>query len=223
MIIKKYAGKRWVQHEMRDSIAAVDDLLASSNKGGSLGINAADLILVLQGKVYQDYACNAVHGHISRSSLATIRHSVRSRVLELTLELEKAVPDAGLISLGVTSVPSAPSAAVATQIAQQIIYGNYTSIAATGQASVTVAVTPSDTKSLAAFLANAGMEPADAKELAAIASSERPDSDAEPMGPKARTWVLENLKKAASGTWKMGLTVATDVIKEALLKFYDLK
>lgn len=223
MLIEKYAGKKWVQHEMRESIAAVDDLLASSDKGGSLGINAADLILVLQGKVYADYACNAVNGRISRSSLAAIRHSVRSRVLELTLELEKSVPDAGAVSLGVATVPSAPSAAAATQIAQQIIYGNFTSIAATGQASVTVAVAPSDTKSLAAFLANAGMDAADAKELAAIAGSERPDSDAEPMGPKVRTWVLENLKKAASGTWKMGLTVATDVIKEALLKFYDLK
>ena len=59
--------------------------------------------------------------------------------------------------------------------------------------------------------------------LAAIAASEKPDSDAEPMGPKARKWLLENLKKAASGTWKMGLTVATDVVKEALLKYYGLK
>jgi hypothetical protein len=43
------------------------------------------------------------------------------------------------------------------------------------------------------------------------------------MGPKAQKWVLENLGKAALGTWKMGLTVATDVIKEALLKYYGLK
>ena len=41
--------------------------------------------------------------------------------------------------------------------------------------------------------------------------------------PEARKWLLDNLKKAASGTWKMGLTVATDVIKEALLKYYGLK
>ena len=43
------------------------------------------------------------------------------------------------------------------------------------------------------------------------------------MGPKVRSWIVENLKKAANGTWKMGVSVATDVIKEALLKFYDLK
>lgn len=49
-LIEKFAGKSWVRYEMRQSIAAVDDLLGSSAKGGSLGINAANLILLLQGK-----------------------------------------------------------------------------------------------------------------------------------------------------------------------------
>jgi hypothetical protein len=43
------------------------------------------------------------------------------------------------------------------------------------------------------------------------------------MGPKVKEWLLGNLKKAGSGVWKVGLAVATDVIKEALLKFYGLK
>jgi hypothetical protein len=223
-LIEKIAGKRWVRHEVRESIAAIDDLLASSEKGGDLGLNAADLILMLQGKVYADYACNAVNGRISRSSLAAIRHSVQSRVLELTLELEKLVPDAAKVVVGPPVIPSGPSAAAATQITQQIIYGNVTSIAATGDGAVfQIAVAPHDSSSLSSFLVESGMDEADARELAAIAASETPESAAEPMGPKVRNWVLENLKKAASGTWKMGLSVATDVIKEALLKYYGLK
>jgi hypothetical protein len=63
----------------------------------------------------------------------------------------------------------------------------------------------------------------DAQELARLAASEKPDSSAEPMGPRVRSWFVENLKKAASGTWKMGVAVATDVVKEALLKYYGLK
>jgi hypothetical protein len=43
------------------------------------------------------------------------------------------------------------------------------------------------------------------------------------MGPRVRDWLLDNLKKAATGTWKMGVAVATDVVKEALLKYYGLK
>ena len=214
-LIEKFAGKHWVRHEMRESIAAVDDLLGTSEKGGDLGLNAADLILLLQGKVYPDYACNSVNGRISRSSLASIRHSVRSRVLELTLELEKSVPDAAAVSVGPSVLPSGPSAAAATQIAQQIIYGNFTSIAATGDGTtIQIAVTPNDAKSLAQFLSQSGMDHCDARELATLASSEKPDSNTEPMGPKVRGWLLENLKKAASGTWKMGLTVATAALKK---------
>jgi len=223
-LVKKFAGEHWVRYGMRESIAAVDDLLANADDGGHLGIDAADLILLLQGKVYEDYACNSVTGRIARSSLASIRHAVRSRVLELTIELEKSVPDAAAVATGPAVLPSAPSAAAATQIAQQIIYGNFTSIAATGNgATIQVAVAPHDAGSLAQFLTGSGMVEEDAQELARLAASEKPESIEEPMGPQVRNWLVENLKKAASGTWKMGVAVATDVIKEALLKYYGLK
>lgn len=84
-LVKRFAGEHWVRHEMWESIAAVDDLLATAEDGGNLRINAADLILLLQGTAYPDYACNSVTGSFARSSLASIRHAARSRVLELTL------------------------------------------------------------------------------------------------------------------------------------------
>jgi hypothetical protein len=223
-LVKKFAGEHWVRYGMRECITAVDDLLANAEDGGHLGIDAADLILMLQGKVYADYACNSVTGRIPRSSLASIRHAVRSRVLELTLELEKSVPDASAVTIGPAALPSAPSAAAATQIAQQIIYGNFTSIAATGDGStIQFAVVPHDSKSFAQFLIDSGMMEEDAQELARLAASEKPVSNEEPMGPQVSNWLVENLKKAASGTWKMGVAVASDVVKEALLRYYGLK
>lgn len=223
-LVEKFAGEHWVRYGMRESIAAVDDLLANAETGGQLCINAADLILILQGKVYEDYACNSVTGSVARSSLAAIRHAVRSRVLELTIELEKSVPGAAAVAIGPAALPSFPSAAAATQIAQQIIYGNFTSIAATGErATIQVAVAPHDGRSLAQFLTTSGMAAEDAQELARLAASEEPESQEEPMGPEVRNWLVENLKKAAAGTWKMGVSVATDVIKEALFKYYGLK
>lgn len=223
-LVKEFAGDHWVRYGMRESIAAVDDLLASAKNGGHLGINAADLILMLQGKVYAEYACNSVTGSIARSSLASIRHAVRSRVLELTIGLEKSVPDAAAVATGPATLPSLPSAAAATQIAQQIIYGNFTSISATGDgATIQVAVAPHDARSLAQFLTGSGMAEQDAQELARLAASEEPVSNEEPMGPQVRNWLLENLKKATVGTWKMGVSVAMDVVKEGLLKYYGLK
>lgn len=180
--------------------------------------------LLLQGKVHPDYACNEVTGAISRASLAEIRHPVRSRVLELTVELEKSIPEASAVELGKVNPSSNKNSAVATQIAQQIICGNVTSISATGDgARINVAVGEGDVNGLIQFLVQSGLPETDARQLGQIVASEEPESRAEPMGTKARKWLVDNLKKAADGTWKMGVAVATDVIQEVLLKYYRLK
>ncbi|WP_131721596.1 hypothetical protein [Xanthomonas sp. NCPPB 1128] len=222
-LIEKFASKRWTHYEMRSSIAAVDDLLSGSNDAGVFTIEASNLMLMLQGKVYPEYACNAVNGAIARGSVAAIRHAVLSRILELTLELERSVPEASDVLVGKASELPVNSAHVTTQIAQQIIYGNVTTVSAGTGSNVVVNVVEGDLSTLAAFLTHAGISKADAEELARLAASEEPESVAEPMGPKVREWLGRNLKKAASGAWKVGLAVGTDLIKEALLKYYGLK
>jgi len=223
-LIEKFAGQRWTKFEFRKSVAAVDDLLATSSKGDeSLTSNAADLILLLQGKVYEDYACNSVTGTISRASLVELRHSVRNRVLKLTIELEKAIPEAAAIAIGGGDISSIKNSATASQISQQIIYGNVTSISASGDARVNVAIGQMDLPGLVEFLIKNGIAEGDARQLGDLMASEEPDSAKEPLGKKAAAWLAENLKKAANGTWKIGVSVATEVIKEAALKYYGLK
>lgn len=222
-LIEKFAGRSWTHYEMRQSIAAVDELLSNSKESGTLTIEAANLILLLQGKVYADYACNAVTGTISRAALATIRHAVLNRILELTLEIEKSVPGAADVSLGDSVTLSGNASGVTTQITQQIIYGNYTAVSAQSGATVSISIDTGNKESLFQYLAQVGISPDDARDLAELASTEKPESTAEPMGPKVKDWLLKNLRKAGSGTWKVGLAVATDVIKEALLKYYGLK
>lgn len=222
-LIEKFASKSWTRYEMRSSIAAVDDLLAGAKESGVYTIEASNLILMLQGKVYPDYACNEITGTIARASIAAIRHAVLSRILELTLEIERSVPEAAEVTAG--KAPALPdnSGSVTTQIAQQIIYGNFTSVSTGANSNVVVNVAERDQSALAAFLADAGISAHDAQELAQLAASEEPESASEPMGPKVREWLGENLKKAAAGTWKVGVTVGTELIKAALLQYYGLK
>ena len=224
-LVQQLAGDRWVNYEVRESIATVDDLLAMPKDSGLIIFNANNLIFRFQGKVYETFACNSVIGSLSRAAFASIRHTVSSRVLELTIELEKSFQDIALVTIDPTAtLPSTINAATVSQITQQIIFGNMTAITSNGDnTAINVSVTPRDTKSLEKFLISSGMTKEDAEELTNLAASESPENATEPMGPKVKHWLVDNLKKAVSGTWKMGLVVATDIIKEALLKYYDLK
>jgi hypothetical protein len=54
-------------------------------------------------------------------------------------------------------------------------------------------------------------------------ASEEPSSTEEPFGNKTKKWIASNLGKAASGTWSVGVSVATKIFTEAALKYYGLR
>lgn len=223
-LVQKYGGDKWVNIEIRESIAAVDALVNSSAEGdGMLGIDASNLILLLQGKVYKDYACNDIQASISRTSLEEIRQTVRSRILELTLELEKEIPASTLVTFGAPKEQEENSSKV-QQISQQIIYGDVNTAVAGGHGSnITVSIGERDTKALIEHLTNTGIPKGEATEIAEIMESEEPLSEEEPFGEKALSWLGTNLQKAAKGTWNIGISLATKVLTEAALKYYGFK
>lgn len=224
-LIEKYAGTKWTQYEMRQSVAAIDDLIASGRDSGNLQINAANLILLLQGNVYEGYACNSVTGTISKAALSELQNAVRARILELTLELEKSIPSAAEITLGPQSeIPATNDAETVTQITQHIIHGNQTNITSSGEgAQFQINVVEKDSASLERALLSAGIAQPDAAEFAEIVASEEGGTKDEPFGAKAKTWIVKNIGKAANGTWKVGVAVATKTLTEAALKYYGLK
>ncbi|MDZ3836672.1 MAG: hypothetical protein U0S49_04765 [Rhodospirillales bacterium] len=220
-LVEKHAGKKWARYEVRQSISSVCELLRMSAEKGSLEIDAANLILLLQGKIYPDYACNSIEASVSRSAIAEIQNSVRSRVLELTLAIDKSIPEAASVSFGVhqhgNTIPEKVQ-----QISQQIIYGNVTTAVA-GSSETQINVEAHDIDGFIRYLCNSGITMKDASDLANIVLSEQPASREEPFGQNAKKWIVENIKKATDGTWKVGIAVATEVIKEGIFKFYGLK
>lgn len=224
-LIRKFAGENWVQIEVRESIAAVEDLLRNSAEGdGGIGIDASNLILLLQGNVYKGYACNEIRGQISPTAVAEIRQAVRSRILELTVQLEKSVPAAAEVKFGAPDASLDANPDRVKQISQQVIYGNVTTAVTGGVgSSISVTVEPGDRQSFIDYLATSGISEDDARELATIVENEKPESAEEPFGTKAKAWLTKNLKKAAEGTWNIGVATATKVISEATLRYYGLK
>jgi hypothetical protein len=220
-LIEKHAGKDWNEHKVRESIASVQEMASSE---GRMGINASNLIILLQGKVYEDFACNSITAEMSTIAPREIVQAVRARILELTIELEKRVPDAVEVTLQkVISSKTPESAATVTQIFNQTVYGNVTHVTATDGAQVTLAITAGDIVSMVGELAKAGLPDDAANEITDIVASEKPQNPDKPLGPRALEWIKKNAPKAASGAWKIGSAVATDLLKEAALKYYGLK
>lgn len=223
-LIEKFAGKQWTKYHVRESIAAIDELLnASSDKSGSLEIDASNLILLLQGKIYPDYACNEIRGTVSRAAFAEIRHSVKNRILELTIQIEKTFPDATKITFGSSKINKKVDSEEINKISNQVIYGNITNITTGDGAQFVISVGKGDNDALIRYLVESGISEEDAKELSEILASEEPAGKDDPFGSRAKKWLLDNLKKATNGTWKVGISVATKVLTEAALNYYGFK
>ena len=222
-LIEEFAGKSWTNYEFRESIAAVDDLVKSSTDSGVVRLDTSNLILLLQGKIYERYTCIDISGTVSRTALSEIQQAVRSRILGLTLELEKSIPAAAHVTFGAPKNQDNNSDKV-QQISQQIIYGDVTTAVAGAYGSTkNLSIGVGDTKSLIEYLEQSGILKADATEIAKIMETENPTNSDEPFGLKAKDWIASNIKKAAQGTWEIGITVATKVLSEAALKYYGLK
>jgi len=223
-LIEKYAGGNWINYEVRDSIAVVDDLIKSyKDNKGELGVDVSNLILYLQGKIYPNYVCNDIQGRIPPSSFVNIQYAVRNKILELTLELEKKIPVSSLVTFGSSNTKDIKPEVI-QQIFQQTIYGNVKTAIAGGHGStINFSIVERDTDSLIKYLIEAGISDDDANEIAKIMEVEEPDSIKEPFGEKAKNWITTNIKKAALGTWKIGISVATEVLSEAAKKYYGLK
>ncbi|PAY06180.1 hypothetical protein CK489_25025 [Bradyrhizobium sp. UFLA03-84] len=179
----------------------------------------------MQGNIYEDYACNSVTGQLSKSLMAEIQNIVRARVLELTIQIEKNLPTASDIVLGPPKAePGEKEKKAVTQITNQIVHGNYTSISNTGQgAQFNLHINSNDAASVAKELEAAGITPDDAQAISKIFASEAPESREEPFGRNAKSWIAKNLSKAVDGTWKVGVSVATQILSEAALRYYGFK
>lgn len=223
-LVDQFGGEGWTRVPCRQSMAELDDLIASATGGeGRLALDSSNLILLLQGNIYPDFTCVDVQGRVSKSALIAIQGAVRSKVLEFTIELERRIPAAALIALGPAPNPPATFAEDTTSITQTIFYGDVTNITNSGAgAQIAVHVQKNDAESFVKSLTAAGIAEEDAKELIEIVKSEDGGTKDEPFGKKAKGWFVDNIKKAANGTWTAGVGVASEVIKQALLKYYGI-
>jgi len=225
-VIDRLAGGSWSKFSVRESISSIDNLIDGGGEGGRFHVNnASNLIGALQGRVYKNYSCIGVTGELSSASLAQIQSIVRTKILDFTIELERSVPAAADIVLESDQRKSSGAADDVTRITQHIINGNVTNINNSGKGNkFNVISHKGDGRAFIEGLVAGGISENDAEELSSIVRSEESSGNqGEPFGPRAQEWIANNIHKAASGIWKVGISVATQLLTEAGMRYYGFK
>lgn len=218
-LVDKFCGEGWTEFRCRQSAASIEATLEDA-KSGSLQINLDNLMLLLQGNVYKDYACVAVWGELPTSTLTDIQNGVRNRVLELSIQLAQDHPLAAMIEGTAVRKPS--EGKLVGNIINATIYGS-ANVAGTANNSTMVAGIPfGDMKALLESLTAQGVDETDLQELAKAVTAE-PNVTNEKFGKRVAAWVSKMIGKAATGAWSIGVSAAGGTLEAALKSYYGLK
>lgn len=223
-VIESLAGEEWVRFPLRDGIHSIDDALTSKDsKSIHMISGSAELQVRYGNKIFTNLNCLRLWGEININAFRKIDGTVRTRLLDLLMKVEKQVPSA--VEITITSNIKQPASTEATvkKIVYQTIYGGVTGVVSAGDSiGNTVNVTVNDLESLIEALTDAGIDYDDAVEFSAIVQEETPAAGNTSLGPRAKAWVAGNVGKAVSGVWKVSLGVAEKLLTQAALKYWGI-
>ena len=217
-------GRKYAE-EMRfmQPIATIEDL----GKGNEL-VTARwpdDLILYMQteegNKFADDLVLDGVWQSVAAASVLGIVDTVRNRVLEFALRLEKEAPDAG--------EPEKPGSAVSDaavrHLYQTVIHGDVIGNVATGSHAVQttgdIKVNKGDLEALRKRLGDWGIAKADVDELEA-ALKEDPAENLLAEKPRTIAWLSKMYQKTVTGAVKLTSGVSTDLIAQIVGQYLGI-
>jgi hypothetical protein len=208
---------RYDRYKCRQSIATIEDILAKT-KGGMIQVSTSDLALVLGTKVYEHQNCLQAWAEFGTANLVELLNTVRNRILDFALAIWKEAPMAGESG---SNAAQQLGASKVTQIFNTTVYGGSANLVGSAQgSSVSFRILTNDFTSLERVLRENGVGDEDIAELrTAIESDERPSSP-ERFGPRVSSWIAAMIKKAATGTWEIGVGAAGNLLGQAVSKFY---
>jgi hypothetical protein len=207
-------------HHSREPVSALADLVSKKESNSFRVPWPADLTAFVGQEIYENMNCLSAWQVIPRGGVVGILDTVRTRILNFVLEIESEAPDAGEAAPGVHPVPQER----VNQVFHTQIYGNVGNVAAGGEGfsqSNVSSVVQGDFNSLRTYLSSLGVDPVDLGELENATKKDHA-SPQKGMGQNTGQWLGKMIGKAASGTLKVGTTLATTLLTKALAQYWGL-
>lgn len=199
-----------------DPIAAVQELVASDNELGIM-VDGGLANLIVQRMYDDDMAgCISMRRHVGRSQFVALIDTVRTRILEFALEIEKLNEDAGEAPSG-----SAPLPLDKVQyVYNTTIMGGATNVAIgnVDVSQVAQGVRQGDWGSLEKALISVGI-PID--ELAELKRAIEEDGveGVDGVGPRTKGWLEKIVTKAKTGAIGLAGGITTEVLADFIVRY----
>jgi len=205
------------KYKCRQSIASIEQLLKGNDKG-TFHVSTGDLAVVLGTKVYEGQNCVQAWAEFGTARLLELLNTVRNRILDFSLAVWKEEPNAGDIHALPGSVLK-PSKV--TQIFNTTVYGGAANLLGTANNSqITFNVTSRDLSSLEKVLREKAVSGEDILDLKSALEEDEPPKTKDQFGPRVSAWIAGMTKKAAEGSWKIGIGAAGGLLAQVISKYY---
>lgn len=199
-----------LSNRMAQPIASYESLIAAGPQQNVSIPWAPDLILEYQESFIEGFALSSAWQEIPMSLVIGLCEAVRNRLLRFALELKDEMGHVG-------NEPSAVPAATVEAAVVNYIYGGTNVIAGTAadfSQIGNVEIAADDFASLAKALAEIGIPEKQIDELKIAV-----EADHKNFGSRTKAW----LKSIGTAGVRAGVTIGQDVVKDMLLRYFNLK
>jgi len=220
MCIPKEARETFKYSEFRESVHSAQELIRGANETGIYKTSVGDLAVFLHNKVYDGYGCRGAWGEIGKSGLVEIVNTVRNKILDFALDLQKNIPEAEDITL---IKPQEVDQNLMTQIVNNNIFGNENNlIGIADKSKINIRIAKNDINELEKYLKSYNVQQEDINTLkSAITEDGEIEISNDKYGKSVSKWLGNMLQKAIEGTWSIGIATAGNVLGYALNQYYQ--
>lgn len=219
--ISKESRDTYKNWQCRLSVANIEETLRNSERD-RVSVSTGNLAVVIGTRLYEDgvYNCVQTWAEFGRGHLVELLNTVRNRILDFALAMEKENPSAGEKGEKELAEVTAPSKV--TQIFNTTVYGGAAQVVGTATNSrIGLKLKAQDFSALQKILHDMGVEKPDIDELK-LALDQEPVPKTKGFGPKVSSWIGKMVGKAAEGGWQISAGAAGDLLAKLITQYYGI-